>query len=101
MLTVVDAKHIIQHLDEEKPPDVENEAVEQVAFADRILLNKIDLVSDPAYLDEIEKRIKKINKYCDIQRTQFNEKKPEMDQILGILSPVSSVVFVSTVVTQK
>ena len=40
ILTVVDAKHIIQHLDEEKPEGVENEAVEQVAFADRLLINK-------------------------------------------------------------
>merc|ERR1711934_748851 len=44
IITLVDAKHIEQHLDEEKPEGVENEAVEQVAFADRILLNKCDLV---------------------------------------------------------
>merc|ERR1719474_614272 len=62
VITVVDAKHIIQHLDEEKPKDVENEAVEQVAFADRILLNKIDLIEDHSYLDEVERRIKMINK---------------------------------------
>ena len=30
IVTVVDAKHIIQHLDEEKPEGAENEAVEQV-----------------------------------------------------------------------
>lgn len=84
VLTVCDAKHIIQHLDEEKPKDVENEAVEQVAFADRILLNKIDLIEDPSKLDEIEKRIKQINKYADIQRTQFATKAPEMDSILGL-----------------
>lgn len=84
VLTVVDAKHIIQHLDEEKPKDVENEAVEQVAFADRILLNKIDLIEDHSYLDEVEKRIKQINKYADIQRTQFKAKAPEMDSILGL-----------------
>ena len=46
IITVVDAKHIIPRIEEEKPEDVENEAVEQLAFADRILLNKIDLVSD-------------------------------------------------------
>ena len=33
IITVVDAKHIIQHLDDEKPEDVENESVEQLAFA--------------------------------------------------------------------
>ena len=46
IVTLVDAKHIEQHLDEEKPEGAENEAVEQVAFADRILLNKTDLVSE-------------------------------------------------------
>ena len=42
IITVVDAKHIIPRIEEEKPEGVENEAVEQLAFADRILLNKID-----------------------------------------------------------
>ena len=42
----IDAKHIEQHLDEEKPEGAENEAVEQVAFADRMLLNKTDLVTE-------------------------------------------------------
>ncbi len=30
VLTVVDAKHVTQHLDEEKPEGVVNEAVQQV-----------------------------------------------------------------------
>merc|ERR1711912_210822 len=48
IITLVDAKHIEQHLDEEKPEGAENEAVEQVAFADRVLLNKCDLVPEEA-----------------------------------------------------
>lgn len=36
VITVVDAKHIIPRLDEKKPEGVENEAVEQVVFADRV-----------------------------------------------------------------
>merc|ERR1712151_661965 len=43
ILTVVDAKHVVEHLREIKPDGIVNEAVEQVAFADRLLLNKIDL----------------------------------------------------------
>ncbi|KAJ1475115.1 hypothetical protein T484DRAFT_1829668, partial [Baffinella frigidus] len=45
ILCVVDAKHIQQHLDDVRAAGVVNEAVNQVAFADKILLNKIDLVT--------------------------------------------------------
>ena len=69
IITVVDAKHIIQHLDDEKPEDVENESVEQLAFADRIMLNKIDLV-DEEQLQLVESRIKAINNFAPIYRTQ-------------------------------
>ena len=69
IITVVDAKHIIQHLDDEKPEDVENESVEQIAFADRIMLNKIDLV-DEDQLQNVESRIKSINNFAPIFRTQ-------------------------------
>ena len=69
IITVVDAKHIIRHLDDEKPEDVENESVEQLAFADRIMLNKIDLVNEEE-LKEVESRIKSINNHAPIYRTQ-------------------------------
>merc|ERR1712178_633301 len=57
IVTLVDAKHVEQHLDEEKPEGAENEAVEQLAFADRVVLNKIDLVSEED-LVRVEGRIK-------------------------------------------
>ena len=69
IITVVDAKHIIQHVDEEKPEGVENESVEQLAFADRIMLNKIDLVSEDE-LNAVEKKIKSINAFAPIFETQ-------------------------------
>ena len=40
----MDAKHCLGHLKEVKPEGVENEAVEQVAFADVLVINKTDLV---------------------------------------------------------
>merc|ERR1712099_163502 len=61
ILTLVDAKHIIEHLEDEKPEGVENEAVEQIAFADRILLNKCDLVESEDELVEVERRIREIS----------------------------------------
>lgn len=41
VVTLVDCKHVMQHLDEVKPRFVVNEAVEQIAYADRIILNKV------------------------------------------------------------
>ena len=63
IVTVVDAKHVLQHL------DTGDESVKQLAFADVILLNKTDLVS-PADLDALEARIKRINAVAKIHRTQ-------------------------------
>merc|ERR1719436_1612616 len=81
ILTLVDAKHVIEHLDEEKPEGVENEAIEQIAFADRILLNKCDLV-DEATLVEVEKRIRAINEPVLLKRTTNSV--VDMSFILGI-----------------
>lgn len=46
IITVVDVKHVMQHLDEVRPEGVENETLEQIAFADRLLLSKCDLVDE-------------------------------------------------------
>ena len=81
ILTVVDAKHLVQHLDDPRPEGVENEAVEQLAFADRILLNKIDLV-EASELEAVEGRIKAINAFAPIIRTQNAE--VNLDQVLGL-----------------
>ncbi|KAK9996578.1 hypothetical protein SO802_021264 [Lithocarpus litseifolius] len=57
VVTLIDLKHAMQHLNEVKPIFVVNEAVEQVAYADRIIFNKIDLVSE-AELEVLTKKIK-------------------------------------------
>jgi len=77
IITVVDAKHIINRLDDEKPEGVENEAVEQLAFADRILLNKTDLVPEEAELAKIETRIRTINTQAQIFRCQQSAVDPK------------------------
>ena len=76
IITVVDAKHIIPRIEEEKPEGVENEAVEQLAFADRILLNKIDLVSEEE-IKEVERKIKSINGSAPILHTENSLIDPE------------------------
>jgi G3E family GTPase len=45
-----------------------NEAIEQVAFSDIILINKIDLTS-PAQVQAIESRIRKLNPLATLHRT--------------------------------
>jgi G3E family GTPase len=82
IVTLVDAKHVSQHLDEEKPEGVENEAVEQVAFADRIILNKIDLVPEEEALKALEKKLSDINKFAPIIRS--TQSKVNVEQVLNI-----------------
>ena len=77
VITVVDAKYIMTRLAEEKPEGVENEAVEQVAFADKILLNKIDLAKDEEELQKIETKLKSINPTVVIQRTEQAKVSPK------------------------
>lgn len=74
VVTVVDAKHISQHWDAD-------EAQEQIAFADVILLNKTDLVAE-AELAELEKRIRGMNAMAKIHRTHNAEL--AMDALLGV-----------------
>ena len=69
IVTMVDANYVVEHLDEQKPEGVENEAVEQVAFADRLLVNKIDLVREEK-LALVESRLRAINKFAPIIRCE-------------------------------
>ncbi|KIL40592.1 cobalamin biosynthesis protein CobW [Gordoniibacillus kamchatkensis] len=75
IVTVVDAKHAGQHLDEG------HEAQEQVAFADVLLLNKVDLVSEDE-LRQLEQRLRSMNPAAKIYHTQ--QSNIEIEKILGI-----------------
>ncbi len=75
IVTVVDAKHILQHL------GTDDESVKQLAFADVIILNKTDLVA-PAELDALELRIRAINAVAKIHRAQ-NANVP-LDAVLNV-----------------
>ena len=61
--TVVDAKHILLRLGDSR------EAAEQLAFADQIVLNKVELV-DADELDNIEASLRKLNPLAPIHRAQ-------------------------------
>jgi G3E family GTPase len=61
--TVVDAKHVLLRLSDSK------EAREQIAFADQIVLNKTDLVSEDD-LRMLEARLRRLNPLAPIHRAQ-------------------------------
>jgi G3E family GTPase len=74
IVTVVDAKHIWAHW-------WSDEAQEQIAFADVILLNKIDLVPMPQ-LAILEDQIRRVNAMARLHRTQHSQ--ISLDAVLGI-----------------
>jgi G3E family GTPase len=86
VVTVADAKWLKDRLKD--APEAKN----QIAFADVILVNKTDLVSEPE-LQEIEARIRGINPYAKLHRTQrsqialdevLDRKAFDLDRILDI-----------------
>ncbi|XP_075666752.1 uncharacterized protein LOC142636419 isoform X1 [Castanea sativa] len=81
VVTLVDSKHAMQHLNEVKPRFVVNAAVEQVAYANCIIFNKIDLVSK-AELEVPTKKIKHINGIAQIKLAKFGF--VDMDFVLGV-----------------
>ncbi|XP_010056198.2 P-loop guanosine triphosphatase YjiA isoform X3 [Eucalyptus grandis] len=81
VVTLVDSKHVMRHLNEVKPRFVVNEAVEQIAYADRIIINKIDLATE-AELDILTKRIKHINGMAQIKLAKYGS--VDMDFVLGV-----------------
>ncbi len=75
VVTLIDAKHVLLHLDENA------EVKEQIAFADVILLNKVDLVSSKE-LDLLESRIHNMNSAAKIYRTQNSVL--DLDKVLNL-----------------
>ncbi len=74
VVTVADAKWLSERLKD--APEAKN----QIAFADVILLNKIDLVSG-AELAEVEARIRAINPYAKLHKTTMCS--VPLDAVLG------------------
>jgi G3E family GTPase len=77
VVTVVDAKHIWQQVD--RSP----EAREQIAFADMVLLNKIDLIN-PEDLQELEYKLRVLNGAARVYQTRNSD--VEIDKVLGLRS---------------
>ena len=75
VITVVDAQHANTQLDEHK------EALEQVGFADRLLMSKVDLVSQEQQ-DALRQRLMRINPKSPIRAVHFGN--APLDEILDI-----------------
>lgn len=75
VVTVVDAKHVGMHLGQDP------ESVQQIAFADLLLLNKTDLL-EPARLEALEADLRRINSQAPVYRTQQSQ--IEAERIFGL-----------------
>ncbi|KAI8893299.1 CobW/HypB/UreG, nucleotide-binding domain-containing protein [Globomyces pollinis-pini] len=67
IVTVVDSKYISKYLGEKKQEGSINEATKQIALADRIILNKIDLIDEETRVN-LEIQLKSINSVAVIER---------------------------------
>ena len=76
IVTLVDAFHMETALANSQ------QAQQQIAFADLIVLNKVDLVPETAQLDKLEVQIRSINAAASIHRTQQSVMEPQ--QLLAI-----------------
>jgi len=81
ILTVIDAKNVLKHIDEVPAEGKVNECVEQVSFADRILLNKMDLVTG-SEAQIVKDKIRSINSFAKIIPT--TQSKVDLSKILNI-----------------
>ncbi|MFM7430339.1 MAG: CobW family GTP-binding protein [Flammeovirgaceae bacterium] len=73
--TMVDAKHVWQHI------DTSDECKQQIAFADVIIINKIDLVSDEE-LKQLERKMRSINALAKIYKAK--DAAVEIEKILNV-----------------
>jgi len=84
IVCLADAKHLPLHLDEKKPKEGDvNEAFQQVAFADKILLNKVDLVTAEEK-KALLTRLANINKFAAVIETERS--RAPLGEILGLNS---------------
>ena len=81
IVTLIDSKHIEQHLDDVRYDGINSQAVDQIVSADRIIVNKVDLV-DEGTIERIERRVRKFNQRSEIDRSSYAE--VNLDAVLGI-----------------
>jgi G3E family GTPase len=93
VVTMVDAKHIAAHLDDLVLDGTDNQAVDQIVCADRIVINKIDLATE-AEIESLTQRIRGLNATAEIVRSSYA--KIDLDRILGVGASEFSQILVET-----
>ncbi len=81
IVALVDSMHIEQHLDDIRYDGIDNQAVDQIVSADRIIVNKTDLVDDET-VSRIQKRVRDLNQRGEIDTSSYAE--VNLEGILGI-----------------
>jgi G3E family GTPase len=81
VVTMVDAKHIAAHLDDILLDGSDNQAVDQIVCADRIVINKVDLVSE-SEVAALTARIRGLNATADIVPSSYAL--IDLGKILGV-----------------
>ncbi|QBE66997.1 GTP-binding protein [Pseudoduganella lutea] len=81
VVTLVDALHIEGHLDDPALAGMDNQAVDQIVAADRVIINKTDLV-EPAKARALEERMRAINQGARILYSCHAQ--VDLGQVLGI-----------------
>ncbi len=81
IVALVDSLHVERHLDDVSYGGIDNQAVDQIVSADRIIVNKVDLV-DAETVERIKQRIRALNQRSEIDESSYAE--VDLDAILGI-----------------
>lgn len=81
IITLVDAKHIDQHLYDPVLDGRDNQAVDQIVAADRIIINKVDLTNDQD-VAKLEGSLRDLNQTAEIMRSEFGV--VDLDSILNV-----------------
>jgi G3E family GTPase len=81
IVTLVDGLHTGAHLDDVDRGGVGDKAFDQIAFADRLIINKVDLISEQDVAN-LTTRLRSINATAPIVTSSYAE--VDLDNILGV-----------------
>ncbi|KAI8370967.1 COBW domain-containing protein 2-like protein [Blakeslea trispora] len=81
IVTLVDAKYIQEHMKEKREDVMINEALKQIAIADRIVINKKDLLNQEE-LKELQQDLASVNSVADMLVTERS--RIPLDYVLNI-----------------